>query len=237
MYLTGLIYFSAVAACYCFEYRDGITSAQRTTKAVFTDLRDGALFIARNRFLRYLSYTGICWRLCLGLQVSLFVVYVKSYLAMKDADYGLFMTSIGIGSILGSLIGPKLARKTEASNMINIGLGLHYALFATLGLVQSYYAALVIVFAGFATFYATVVAIHAIRDEVTGVEIRGRVYGSINAILAPPGIISMILGGYLAGIIGIEKVFLGTGLLGLASMFAIGTAFSREPALFLGRSR
>lgn len=32
-----------------------------------------------------------------------FVVYVKSHLSRGDADYGLFLTAIGLGSILGSL--------------------------------------------------------------------------------------------------------------------------------------
>ncbi len=187
LYLTGMIYFATTATCLCFEYEKINGSTRRTARAIFADLRDGARFIARNDHLSHLAITGICWRLFLGLQVPLFVVFVKSFLGMNDTAYGFFMASIGIGSILGSMMGPKLAKRTEAGKMIDIGLGSHYLLFALMGLARSFYTALALVFAGFAVFYATVVAIHSIRDEVTRLDVRGRVYGSINAILAPPG--------------------------------------------------
>ena len=231
LYLTGGIYFATTAACFFFEYERINGSPRRTARSIVADLRDGARFIARNNHLGYLAIMGICWRLFLGLQVPLFVVFVKSFLEMNDTAYGLFLASIGIGSILGSIMGPKLAKKTDAKKMINFGLGSHYLLFALLGLTQSFYSALVLVFAGFVVFYATVVAIHSIRDEVTRVDVRGRVYGSINAILAPPGIISMVVGSYLAGVFGVEKVFLWTGILGLVSMFAVRAALFRPPAL------
>jgi MFS family permease len=228
LFLTSIIYLSAAAIIFGVRLEKRTGTGIRTVTTMLSDMKEGVTCITGDSSLRFLAVTGILWRLFLGLQISLFVVYVKSFFGLGNTAYGLFMTCIGLGSIAGSLFGPGIAKKIDASKLIVGGLGVHYLLFATLGIIHNFPIALATVFVSYALFYTTLVGIHSIRDRVTRVEIRGRVYGSITAILTPPGIVSMLLGGYLAGVYGAEKVILGAGILALAGLAATSLVFSKQ---------
>lgn len=226
--LTSLIYLFASAVITRIRLQDRTGTGVRTAAGILADMKDGIAYIANDSSLRFLAFIAIFWRLFLGLQLSLFVVYVKMYFGLGSTAYGLFMTCIGVGSIAGSLIGPVIAKRVEISRLVVVGLGAHYLLFASLGLIHDFNLALAIVLASYALFYTTLVGIHSVRDRVTRADIRGRVYGSITALLTPPGIASMLLGGYLAGLYGAEKIMLGAGILAFVSLIGTWLAFSRE---------
>ncbi len=99
-----------------------------------------------------------------------------------------------------------------------MGLMAHYASFAVLGLTRDFQVATATATLSFLLFYATTVSTHSVRDGVTPVEYRGRVYGCIVAILTPAALISTLAGSYLAGVFGVEKVLLGAGLLALTTL-------------------
>lgn len=65
---------------------------------------------------------------------------------------------------------------------------------------------------------AAIVSTHSLRDQGTPIEYRGRVYGSIVAILTPAALVSFLAGSYLAGIVGVEKVLIGAGGLAFVSL-------------------
>ncbi|MDF2874931.1 MAG: major facilitator superfamily 1 [Sporomusa sp.] len=185
------------------------------------NLKEALQYTRGNPDVRFLLSVGILWRLFIGLQVSLFVIYIKSYLSGSDTDYGLFMTTIGLGSILGSLAGPWVVKRVPYSSVIFWGMSLHYASFIILGLLHDFYAALIVIFFSYIVFYATLVGLHSLRDKATRVEMRGRVYGSVTAILTPPAIISMLAGGYLTSLFGVGNVLLGAGILALTSFYLL----------------
>ncbi len=134
---------------------------------------------------------------------------------------------MGIGSIAGSLLGPYAAKRVDSMRLIAVGLGLHYASFAALGLCRNYYCALGIIFASYMVFYMTLVGMHSVRDQITQFEIRSSAYGTITAVLTPAAIISMLAGGYLSNQLGPAAVLSGAGLLVLLSLSVI---------LYLGRN-
>ncbi|MGE5380775.1 MAG: MFS transporter [Methylocystaceae bacterium] len=175
---------------------------------------DGLRYLWEHQSLRFLLILSSCWRLFLGMQVSLFVVYIKDYLKGSDTQYGLFMSAMGIASLLGSLAGPWLLRAgVSRRNLANWGVGINFASLACLGLTHSFVLAVTAVFIGSFTFYAAVVALHSLRDENTEVEVRGRVYGTVTAVLAVATVISMLAGGFLAPILGSARVLLGGAVL------------------------
>ncbi len=199
------------------------TAAKRNT---VLHIREGIQYLLSNNTLTYLAAIVFCWRLFLGLQVSLFVVYVKSFLSRGDTAFGIFMAVVGVGSIVGSIAGPGLVNKLGNRRIVNWGLGGHYLLFALLGFIRSYELAVATVFFCYLLLYASVVGFHSLRDMATSLALRGRVYGSITAIVTPPALISMLLGGYLAGTYGVEKVLAVSGVLAAVSLQAIRFAFS-----------
>lgn len=181
----------------------------------------GLRFMREHPVFGRLAAIAFFWRLFLGLQLSLLVVYVKDALHGSNAQYGVFAALIGVGSLAGSCLGPIVARKVKAVPLIRYGLSAHYAAFVLLGLCTHFAAALAIVFVAYLVFYATLVGLHAMRDRITHAQIRSSAYGTVTAILTPAAIASMLVGGQLAKRFGAPLVLALAGLLALASLHLI----------------
>jgi len=221
LHLTAVAYVAAALLGLATRLSPISQSASRSTGTVSTHMREGARYLLANRDLRYLGSVAFLWRLCLGCQIPLFVVYVKQFLGKGSGDYGIFMTMAGVGSVLGSILGPRLAAKIDRRRLILWGLTAHYATFASLGISRSFPMALTLVTISFAFFYATIVSTHSLRDQGTSIEYRGRVYGFIVAALTPAALVSFLAGSYLAGVFGVEKVLIGAGGMALVSLAAL----------------
>lgn len=228
LFVTSAIYFLATIIIPNIQLEERTRAGIRTMKGIFHDIVEGMAYIKNDYSMSYLALIAIFWRLFLGLQISIFVVYVKSYFGLGSTAYGVFLTCVGVGSILGSIMGPKIVKVFEPTKLIMWGMGAHYLTFAALGVINIFSVALVTVLLSYVTFYATLVGIHSIRDRSTESAIRGRVYGSITAILTPPGIASMLLGGYFAGNYGANNVMLAAGLCAFTSLIIIRTLFFRQ---------
>ncbi|MFZ3130987.1 MAG: MFS transporter [Desulfosporosinus sp.] len=219
LYFTGLVYFIVTLTCTMIKLPNRIQINR--DKKLAAHILEGFQFIRRNPDLRFLFLIIFTRSLFLGLQTSSFVIYIKSYLARGDTDYGLFLTVIGVGSLLGSILGPWVAKRIKSSFLTIGGLGFSYGANSLLGLNSSYPIALIIVFFSFLVFYITVVALHSLRDKAITTNIRGNIYGSVIALLTIPSIISMLAGGYLATIYGVNTVLLVSGILALVSLGVI----------------
>jgi hypothetical protein len=57
-----------------------------------------------------------------------------------------------------------------------------------------------------------------LRDQATPIDYRGRVYGCITGIPTPAALASFLVGSYLAGVVGVEKVLIGAGGLAFVSL-------------------
>jgi MFS transporter, DHA3 family, macrolide efflux protein len=221
LHLTAVVYVAAALLGSATRLAPPVQSVSRSMDAVFAHMREGARYMLADRHLRYLGSVAFLWRLCLSCQLPLFVVYVKQSLGKGSDGYGIFMTMTGVGSLLGSVLGPRLAAKFDRRRLILWGLAAHYVTFASLGISRSYPVSLALVTISFAFFYATIVSTHSLRDQGTSIEYRGRVYGFIVAILTPAALVSFLAGSYLAGVVGVEKVLIGAGTLALASLAAL----------------
>jgi len=221
LHLTAVVYVAAALLGLATRLAPPTQSASRSTGAVFAHMREGARYLLADRDLRYLGTVAFLWRLCLSCQLPLFVVYVKQFLGKGSDGYGIFMTMAGVGSVLGSVLGPRLAAKFDRRRLILWGLAAHYVTFASLGISRSFPVSLALVTISFAFFYATIVSTHSLRDQGTPIEYRGRVYGFIVAILTPAALVSFLAGSYLAGVVGVEKVLIGAGVMALASLAAL----------------
>jgi MFS transporter, DHA3 family, macrolide efflux protein len=206
--------------------------AQKPSGKTTRNLVAGFKYIREAGPINYLFKVSFFWRLFMGLQVSLLVIYVKTTLAGNDAQYGYFMTVIGMGSVLGSFAGAWLGKRIPRNMLMTFGLGLHYVTFAALGLVHQYELACVLGFISFAAFYAALVSLHTLRDAGTHSSIRGQVYGTVTALITLPAIVSMLAGGYLAERVGVNWILLAAGVLALVSLLMINRAQIQETQTF-----
>jgi Major Facilitator Superfamily. len=218
-YLTSFVYFS-VALC-SFFIRTDTAAALENKPSFLTNAKKGFQFMLENKTFGLLAMISFFWRLFLGMQLSLFVIFIKSYLNGTSEEYGFFITVIGLGSIAGSMIGPYITKRIKTFQLIAGGLGLHYASFAILGLCGNYYLSLFIIFISYMFFYMTLVAMHSVRDHITPFEIRSSAYGTVTAILTPPAIVSMLVGSFFTERFNVTVVLFPAGMLALLSLIII----------------
>jgi MFS family permease len=159
--------------------------------------------------------------LFLGSQASLYVVYVKSYLHETNFHYGLFMTTISLGCIVGALLALQFSKRLRNIKVIIFGLAVNYVVIISLGFVHTYYLALGLIFLGFAAFIVSAIALHSVRDTSTDRNIRGTIYGTVISIGSPLSLFSMLAGSWLARRYGVDLVFVFGGTMALASMALI----------------
>jgi Na+/melibiose symporter-like transporter len=225
LYITCVIYLAV--ALFSFRIKaDHLVN--HTADNSFANVKKGFAFIQKNKTFRYLTLISFFWRLFLGMQLSLFIFYVQSYLHCTSEQYGLFMTVIGLGSIAGSMLGPRMEKMGKPIRMITAGLGLHYVSCAFLGLCGNFYLSLFIVFVGYAALYVTLVRLHSLRDRITPFEFRSSAYGTVTAVLTPAGILSMLAGSYFAQRFSVAAVLLFSGTTALLSLFIINVANRRK---------
>jgi DHA3 family macrolide efflux protein-like MFS transporter len=218
---SSCIYFLCMIVSFFikFEEQDRIEIKKFSDNLYY--IKEGIKYIFDNNGIKTLGFLGFFWRLFLGMQFSFFVVYVTKYLGKTEVEYGVFLTTLALGSLIGSLVGPFAAKKLNEKALIMTGLILHFASFSLLGLINQYNLSLVVGFISYFIFYITMVGIHSVRDKSTKTNIRGRVYGASTAIFTPPTIISILVSGYFADIYGIDKVFIITGILATISVIFI----------------
>ncbi len=219
-FLAASFYLLAVLASRFLDLADRVR-ADREPIDFMQQIRTALRYVAGNSNLMALRYLLWTKALFLGSQVSLYVVYVKSYLGESDFRYGLFLTVISVGSITGAIIASFLGLRLRSLKVIVAGLTFQYAALVGLGFIRSYPAALALMFASSACFYIAAIALHSVRDTSTEHSIRGTVYGTVSAIGAPLNVGSMLVGSWLAGRYGVEKVYAVGGTLAMLSMFAI----------------
>ena len=230
-YFTSAIYFFSFFLVLSLKLPASHKSGEGTVNTINEHIAEGLRYMFGNPTLRFLASIVFSWRLFFGLQVSLFVVYVESYLNLGAQEYGFFMTCVGIGSLLGGFIGLKVATNIDGYKLMLWGLSIHFLSFALLGMIRNYYVAIAIQIVSYALLYMSVVGTHTIRDTAVKAEMRGRVMGSITAIVAPPAIISMIAGSYLAERYGVQNVLIASGILGFLTLNLFYHFFSKRYSL------
>lgn len=230
--ITGLFYsiclVYVLAAMISGLIKTNVDSEQKPAGKAAQNLLAGFQYIRTAGPVNYLFKVSFFWRLFLGLQVSLLVIYVKTCLGGNDAQYGYFMTLIGLGSVLGSVLGAWLVKYIPRNTLMTAGLSLHYASFAALGLVRQYPLACILGFMSFAAFYASLVSLHTLRDSGTDPAIRGQVYGTVTALITLPAIASMLAGGYLAERFDVNWILLAAGSFALVSLLVINRTSPKE---------
>jgi MFS transporter, DHA3 family, macrolide efflux protein len=223
LYFIGTLYLSIAVTGLFIKTRT--LKHSKVTLSVLKPVAEGLVYLFRRPVLTRLISTIICWRLFVGFQLSVFVVYIKSYLGMGDAQYGIFMTCLGLGSVAGSIIGPMVFKNQQNYQYTGLILGLHYFTLCILGVIHHFYLAAALIFISYFLFYVSLVGNHSARDLNTELPVRGRAYGSVFAITTPVGVLSMLVGSYLANIWGVHRVLFGGGVMALVSLCLMGAIF------------
>ena len=221
---TAIIYiFTALFSC--FIKLDGNVNSKAkntdTASSSHSTIKEIVNYILKNPSLLFLTILGCLWSLFLGFRISAYVGYVEGSLSSTKTYYGIFLTIIGLSSIVGSILGRFLSKFPSHKYSMVIGLSVHLISFALLGVVNNIVVAIIVVGISHLGLYAALVGLHTLRDKSTSSAIRGRVYGLVTALLTPSTILSTLLAGVLSDVVGVRILFLGGGILGLISLFLL----------------
>jgi DHA3 family macrolide efflux protein-like MFS transporter len=209
---------AALASAVPFRQAPAPPLPQASPEPTRKKLVAGIRFMLSHQRLKFYISVGLLWRFFLASQLPLYIVFVKDSLGGGTAEYSLFMTVLSAGGAVGSLVAAGAGNRLSRKTMIYGGLGASYLLFALMPLSQSYVFALVLIGCSNLFFYIAHVAIHSDIQRVTPDEIRGSVFASSPTLLVPVGLISILIATPIADSVGVQWVFLFTGLMALLTL-------------------
>lgn len=216
--LCAAVYIGAAAAGLSLRLAD----VRRATalSGVIAGIGRGMAGIWRNADLKTITLVSLIWRLCFGFQAGLLVVYVVQGLGQDSIAFGILTSAMAAGSIVGCILGSFLGHQFAPNPVMKIGMGTNFVLTGALGVIASYPLAVACAVAANAALYTAAVAVHVARDRVIPADCRGRILGCNTLIAAVPGLVSMLVGGWLADVIGIRMLFAGAGVVAMGGLIA-----------------
>jgi predicted MFS family arabinose efflux permease len=193
----------------------------RNNDGILKEIKDGIIYIANDKLLaQTLLLVTIIGTLGYNFNV-LIPVFTKDILHMDEKTYGLLMSCLGLGSLIGAIavsfrsrMGPKLSTTIIFSLLFSLMLGLN-------GLVSSpLLAAIILIATGvcsilFGTNTNSTLQFHS-KDEY-----RARVMSVYTLVFAGSTPIGNLVAGYTADRLGVSGAYLWSGLLCLVPCLLI----------------
>jgi MFS family permease len=176
--------------------------AGRRTKAE-TEAESGAvlagwLHVRRSRALFTLAMTTSLMNVALGGAPAIMVLYVGQRLHAPTWTYGLLLTALALGTVLGALVVPKALARTSETFVLRFALVAMPLPMFVLALATEYWLAAVAQFVWGALEIAWGIVAVSYRQEVVPYELLGRV----NAVYRMMAWGSVPVGGLLTGLMG-----------------------------------
>jgi len=171
------------------------------------DLAEGFRWLRRNPPMRTLALTIFAFNVTFGAAWSVLVLYAQERLGMSDVGFGLLMTAMAIGGIIGTTAYGRLERRFSLADIMRVGLLIETGTHLTLALTTSPVVALatMVVFGAHAFVWGTTAT--AVRQRAVPDALLGRVTG-VYAIGVDAGIvIGTPIGGFLARTFSITAPF------------------------------
>lgn len=216
----------AVAAVLLASIRPLRPYARPTQTSNYRDsLREGLGWLWRHPLLRTLALMLGAANMCHMFAQSVFAKYVRDELGLGPRGFGLLLAAAAVGSIVGGLIGSRVARWLGPSTAIVVS----YAMFAALELVPAVLTNVwAVVIAGslmavFGTIWNVITV--SLRQRLIPAELFGRVNSVYRFIGTGTSAIGALVGGQIAFYFGLRATY-------VASAVALGVVlFVGAPSL------
>ncbi|HUR01020.1 MAG TPA: MFS transporter [Nonomuraea sp.] len=203
---------------------------------VWRQIQEGLHFIVGNPLLRAVAISSALFQFSFAALMTIYLLFLPRELHLPGAAVGLVLAAMGPGAVVGSLLSARLpTRYGYGVVLVSAALladGMMLCVPALRGSSAGTIAALMAVNFLFGVFSQLVdVTITTVRQAITPTPIQGRIVATINFVgmgLTPLG---SLLGGYLAGALGLR-----TSLLLTAVTLALSPLFmARSPLARLGK--
>jgi MFS family permease len=186
-------------------------------------LRAGLVFVARERLLVTLAVVVGGWQLCHHGAMVVQILFATRELGLNEKQVGLCYTGVGVGTVLASFLGPKLARRIGVGNCLIVGFAVCGAGWLQLAMaprgplgVASFVVMLACFGAGAVLIFINFLSL---RQAVTPQPLLGRMTSTMRWLIMIPAAPGALLGGWLAESFGLRWALAagGAGSLALAA--------------------
>lgn len=188
-----------------------IPGPHRSTRTVqgtlWADIKEGLGWLWKQRLLRALVLmAGVINLVTLGI-TSIFVLYAQDILGVVDIGYGLLLSAIGVGGLIGALVSPSIVRTIGPGNTLRYVVASSALLTGVFPLLGDLWAAgAVMLLFGLTSTGWNVVSV-TLRQRLTPDQLRARVAGAARLLAWGTQPLGALLGGALAVALGLRSPF------------------------------
>lgn len=203
-------------------------------ESVWEDMKAGLNFIRHNCALRQVLMTMAVATLGIGAVILLAIPHLKEQLEAGGLEYGIAMSMLGFGSVVGGVMVSRLSRNLSASTLVGGLLVLAGVAIVAFAWAPNY----TVVLTSVAVLGICVVmargALETIVQALTPDAVRGRVQSATNLLVVASTTISQGLSATLGALLGVQSVFMAAGVL-TALTGAVAVFVLRRAARLVGR--
>jgi len=201
-------------------------SATSSAGSIRSEIREGIVWLWRQRLLSTMALMLGVLNLTLMSQLGILVLYAEDRLGMSAGGYVALLTASGIGGVLGSVVAGRVIRLIGGGTCLRLAIVIETVIPVVMALTRSPWLAvpLVVVFGLNSTIWGVVLA--TARQQLTPDRLRGRVqsvFGLVGSGTAAPG---ALLGGLLAARFGLTAPFWFSAVVGAALLPVVWGVFS-----------
>ncbi|MGE5631880.1 MAG: MFS transporter [Caulobacteraceae bacterium] len=213
--LNGISFMAVITSLIRIEDRSYVREKAQDDN-MLTEIKDGLKYIAKERSL----FLTILLTVIVGVFVLnydvLIPVFVKNVLHQSEKVYGLLISSMGVGSLLGALI---ISAKSKSGPGMKFLIGsslVESVLLILIGLTRVYYfTAILLVISGmFNMWFSTISS--ATLQLTSKDEYRGRVMSAYSLVYAGTAPLGYMFAGAMADKLGADTVFSMSGMITIA---------------------
>jgi MFS family permease len=233
---SATFFVSAIAIALMRIPGNGHVSAAGEENGVWDDIKAGLNFIRYSRVLRRVLAVTAVATLGVGAVILLAIPHLKARLGVGGLEYGIAMSVLGVGSILGGVLVTRVSRRFSTSTLVGGMLILAGAAVVAFAYAPTYVVVLVSVAVIGMCLVVARGALDAITQTLAPDEIRGRVQSAVNMIVVSSTAISEGLSAVIGSLIGVQTVFVAAGVVtavtGFVAIFMLrGAARVVRPVL------
>lgn len=196
--------------------------------SVWEDMKAGLNFICQNWALSRVLVVTASATLGIGAIVLLAIPHLKAQLEAGGLEYGIAMSMLGLGSVLGGLMVSRLSRRLSTSTIVGGMLILAGTAIVAFAFAPNYTVVLVSITIIGACVVMARGALDTITQALSPDVVRGRVQSAVNLLVVAATAMAEGLSALLGSLIGVQTVFVAAGvvtaLTGMAAIFVLRSA-------------
>jgi len=179
---------------------------------VWEDIKAGLSFIYHSSILRRVLMVTAVATLGVGAVILLAIPHLKTKLGAGGLEYGLAMSVLGLGSLLGGFLVTRISKRFSMSTLVGGMLVLAGAAIIAFAYAPSYVVVLIsVVVIGMCLVMARG-TLNAVTQTLAPDEIRGRVQSAVNLMVVASTAVSEGLSAVLGSVIDVQTVFVAAGV-------------------------